>query len=54
MAVVINVRFVGVVASSPTAVAGTVVSLGASLVVVASDVEASRSTYSEVRNRCRR
>jgi hypothetical protein len=46
---VISVRFVGVGASLPAAVAGTAVRLGASLVVVASDVEASLSTYSEVR-----
>src|SRR3954463_11879890 len=48
-AAVISVRFVGVDASLPPAVAGTVVRLGASLVVVGSDVEASLSTYSEVR-----
>src|SRR4051812_41118751 len=47
-AAVISVRFVGVGASLPPAVAGTVVRLGASL-LVASDVEASLSTYSEVR-----
>ena len=46
---VISVRFVGVGASLTAAVAGTAVRLGASLVVVASDVEASLSTYAEVR-----
>jgi hypothetical protein len=52
--VVISVRFTGVGASLPPAVADTVVGLGDSLVVVASDEEASLPTYSEVRNRCRR